>query len=147
MKTRQSPTIDSFVVNHPDSLLQIVKAAVVKKVVLQLPSLAPNEISYWENRLTAEKNACGCGEATAFLLLMLVAQASLFFSGSSLLPESTLVASLYCVTLALMSIGIGKAFGRYRASSRLKRSVHELILALNNRPLNPPQSNLKGELS
>jgi|GEM_PF-6839611 len=36
------------------------------KVVFQLPTLAPNEISYWENKLTVEKMLVGVGKEQPF---------------------------------------------------------------------------------
>lgn len=147
MKTKHSPNKDIFVVNHPEQLLHIVEEAVVKKVVLQLPSLALNEISYWENQLTAEKNACGCGEGAAFLLIMLAGQAILIFTKSPLLPESTVATVFLCTAIAFMSIAIGKTFGRYRATIRLNRSIHDLIIVLNNRLLYPRQNDPEGEVS
>ena len=138
---------NNFLVNHPDHLLQIMNAPVVNKLVIQLPYLTPNEISYWENRLNAEKNACGCSEGTAFLLIMLAVQVILIFTKSPLLPESTVVTLFLCTALAFMSIGIGKVFGRYRAKSRLNRSIHDLIVTINNQPLYPSQNDLEGEIS
>ena len=135
MQTRYPPNKDIFVVNHPDQLLQILDEVVGKKIVLQLPSLAPNEISYWENKLTAEKNACGCGEGTAFLLIMLATLAILIFSGSPLLPKNTIATALLCAAFAFMSIASGKTFGRYRAARRLTRLIYELNVTLNSRCL------------
>lgn len=137
MQTKHSSNNEIFVVSHPDQLLQILKTAMAKTVVLQPPSLAPHEISYWENKLMAEKNACGCGEGAAFLLIMLVGLVILNFSGLPLFPKSTVIKTLLCAALAFMSIGIGKAFGHYRATRRLTQSVYELNIILNNRHLYP----------
>ena len=121
---------DSHIVTRPDQLRRVLEEATTKTVVLQLPSLAPNEGSYWENRLNAEQRACGCGEGAAFLLITLIALAILLFSGSPLLPKSMMGTAVLCTVLAVTSIVIGKAFGRFRAKRRLARAIHELSVTL-----------------
>lgn len=147
MQTSYSPNRNIFVINHPDQLLQILEDTTSKSVVLQIPSLTENEILYWEDKLTTEKNACGCEEGTVFLLITLVGLAILIFNGSSLLPKGSITTTFLGIALSFMSIGIGKSFGIHRAKHRLARSIHELNAALNGRQLYPLQNTPEGEVS
>ena len=115
---------------RPEQLWLVVEDATVTKVVLQISALVPDEIAYWENKLNREVGACGCSEGAAFLLITLFSLAFLILEQSPLLPNSAAGTGLLCMTLAIVSIGVGKTFGLFLAKQRLKRAVFDLSKVL-----------------
>jgi hypothetical protein len=107
-------------------LQRLIDESGTARVVLALDLLTSDQRAEWERRLNREHNACGCGEATIFLLATAALLATLYaFARTAAVPVPAMawfVATALCIT----SIGVGKAFGRYRA----RRRFHAALLGL-----------------
>lgn len=125
-----------FRVTQADELDQILRLPTSRTVVLELPSLKSDETSRWEREINALLHTCGCGEATAALLIVIsafLAVAYAFWNTVKGAPFLSIAIGLGC---SVLSIAIGKAFGKCRGWRRLAISVRRLHAMLMHRALN-----------
>jgi hypothetical protein len=102
-------------------------------VVVQLATLSAGETAEWERSIDLAANACGCGEAAAFLL---TTAGCLGFLAPVLWPVvrlHSISAGLLVSLLMLGAIAAGKSFGRARATRRLLRTIDALRAIVQDR--------------
>ena|SRR5947208_12056438 len=129
MVTRQKLRI-----TQPDGLDQILRLPTSSSVVLELSSLQSDESECWERDINdLLRKTCGCGEATAALLIVMAALlvgGYVFWNTLKGAPLLSIAIGLGC---SVLSIAIGKAFGKWRGRRRLATSVRPLHGVLINR--------------
>jgi hypothetical protein len=111
------------VVTDLNVLQRLLNESGTARVVLALDPLTSDQRAEWERRLNREHNACGCGEATIFLLATVALLATLYaFARTAAVPVPAM-AWFFATALCISSIGVGKAFGRYRARRRFRAAL------------------------
>lgn len=120
-------------ITQPDGLDQVLRLPTSSSVVLELPSLESDETKCWQRELNTSLQTCGCGEATAALLIgmgaLLVVASSFWNTVKGALFPSIAIGLGWLV----LSIAIGKAFGKLRGRRRLVTSVRRLRALLMHR--------------
>ena len=121
-------------ITQPDGLDQILRLPTSSSVVLELSSLQSDESGCWERDINdLLRKTCGCGEATAALLIVMAALlvgAYVFWNAVKGVPFVSIAIGLGCF---LSSIATGKAFGKWRGRRRLTTSVRRLHALLMHR--------------
>jgi hypothetical protein len=129
-------TRQDFQITQPAGLDQILRLPTSKSVVLELPSLRSDETEGWQREINALlRKTCGCGEATAALLMVMAALlvgVYVFWNTVKGSPFLSIAIGLGCF---ISSIAIGKAFGKWRGRRRLATSIRRLHAILMQRAL------------
>lgn len=125
MRFRRQPR-PMIEINAANDLDQLLSAS--RHVTIKLPFLAsfPAERAYWETQINHRRQACGCQEGTFLLLLAIVALVGVRTYSSASEWGSVLWWTVITPVTCIVSIGAGKAYGRYRAHLTLLRTIREL---------------------
>jgi hypothetical protein len=119
-----------LIVAHPDHLQNVSQARDPTRVVLKLSMLIPRDAARWESKLNSAIGACGCEEATAFLLITVGAISAAAYFHCPFVPRGMIHLIPLTLCLAIASILVGKSYGKLRARRRLKRTIDQLRIAL-----------------
>jgi hypothetical protein len=133
LRTTQMAGREHLRITQPDGLDEVLRLPTSSSVVLELPSLESDETSCWQCELNTLLQSCGCGEATAALLInvgALLVVAYTYWNTVKGAPFPSIAIGLGC---SVLSIAIGKAVGKLRGRRRLTTSVRRLHTVLMHR--------------
>lgn len=122
-------------VTQPTALDQVARLPASGSVVLEFPSLPSDEAKTWQREINALLHTCGCGEATAALLIALGALSIVACASWNTVTASPLLASVIGLGCSALSIAVGKVFGQRRGRRRLTDSIGRLQAVLTRRAL------------
>ena len=142
MVTRQH-----FRITQPNGLEQVLQLPMSSSVILELPSLESDETKRWQFELNILLQTCGCGEATAALLITMGAFLGVAYVFWNTVKGALFLSLVIGLGCSALSIAIGKAFGKLRGRRRLATAVRQLHVVLMRRTfdLSTPQKP-RGEL-
>jgi hypothetical protein len=132
---------NGLLIAEADSLDAVLTLPHGSVVVLDLPSLQRDDQSHWQHELNAMLRACGCGEAAGFFLSATVIGLITAYAYTAGFQHTVLFSLILAFTCSLLSIPLGKAFGKLRARHRLTTKIRCLQALLKRRALDA------GELS
>jgi hypothetical protein len=96
--------------------------------------LAESDGILWGEKLNSAISACGCGEAAAFLLVVIAVVSALAYFNAPIIPRGIVPITSLGLVLVIISVGIGKSYGRKKARYRLQAMVNQLGTMLKDDP-------------
>ena len=127
------PTGTNLRIDQPDTLSDILRSPAPGSLLLDLPLLDAVESKHWQAKLNKLLNPCGCGEAAAALLIsfsILLAVGVIFWHTWKGAPFQS---SALGLTLWVVTIAVGKKYGKLRGRRRLAASIAQLQALLKHR--------------
>ena len=119
-----------IIVSEATSLLNLAKTHSGGRVLLEFPQLTQREAAYWESRINAQRDDCGCSLGAKFLLVGAVLYCfSLWITPQDFLLDIW-VRVLLGVPVALIAAGIGKGTGLFLARVKLQKTLTRLSFRL-----------------
>jgi hypothetical protein len=125
---------DLVIIAHRDQLRLIANIRPPRRVALRFLEFTESDGILWEEKLNSAISACGCGEAAVFLFVAIAVVSALAYFNSPISPRGIFATTSLGLVLGIVSVGIGKSYGRKRARYRLQAMVNQLRTMLKDGP-------------